>query len=131
MTVEQVELRKILSQMLADEGINRETLKDMVNTVLEEKVEKAVRQVINESNVTGIVNEKVNRISRRVIEDEVANKVRRLLNCTSLSINCREPESQVFGKYMTWCERTGNEVSAGSYQDFLDKEVIEEISKDN
>lgn len=131
MTVEQVELRKILSQMLADEGINRETLKDMVNEILEEKVEKATRQVINEINVTGIVNGKVDRISRRVIEDEVTDKVRRVLNCTSLSINCREPEPQVFGKYMTWCERTGNEVSAGSYQAFLDHETIEEIFKDN
>lgn len=42
MTVEQIELRKILSQMLADNGINRETLKEMVNEVLEEKVERAV-----------------------------------------------------------------------------------------
>ena len=28
MTVEQIELRKILTQMLADNGINRETIKD-------------------------------------------------------------------------------------------------------
>ncbi len=124
MTVEQIELRKILSQMLADNGINRETLKEMVNDVIEEKVEKTVRQVINESNVTGIVNGKVDKISRRVIEDEVTNKVRRVLNCTSLSINCREPEPHVFGRYMAWCERTGHEVTGESYQEFLDQEDI-------
>lgn len=127
MTVEQIELRKILSQMLADNGINRETLKDLVNDVLEEKVEKAIRQVISESNVTGIVNGKVDKISRRVIEDEVTNKVRRVLNCTSLSINCREPEPHVLGRYMTWCERTGNGVTAESYQDFLDHEYIDNM----
>lgn len=33
MTIEQIELRKILSQMLADNGINRETLKEMVNEI--------------------------------------------------------------------------------------------------
>ena len=124
MTVEQIELRKILSQMLADNGFNRESLKGMVNEILDEKIEKVVRQVINESNVTGIVNGKVDKISRRVIEDEVTNKVRRVLNCTSLSINCREPEPQVFGRYMTWCERTGNAVTAESYQEFLDQEDI-------
>lgn len=124
MTIEQIELRKILSQMLADNGINRETLKDIVNEVLDEKVEKAIRQVISESNITGIVNGKIDKISRRVIEDEVTNKVRRLLNCTSLSINCREPEAHVFGRYMSWCERTGYEVTAQSYQEFLDQEDI-------
>lgn len=124
MTIEQIELRKILSQMMADNGFNRESLKGMVNEILDEKIEKAVRQVINESNVTGIVNGKVDKISRRVIEDEVTNKVRRVLNCTSLSINCREPEPQVFGRYMTWCEITGNAVTAESYQEFLDQEDI-------
>lgn len=124
MTVEQIELRKILCQMLADNGINRETLKEMVNEVLEEKVEKAIRQVINESNVEGIVNGKVDKISRRVIEKEVTDKVRRVLNCTSLSINCREPEPRVFGRYIAWCERTGFGVTAQSYQEFLDQEDI-------
>lgn len=124
MTVEQIELRKILSQMLADNGINRETLKDMVNEVLDEKVEKAIRQVISESSITEIVNGKIDKISRRVIEDEVTNKVRRVLNCTSLSINCREPEPHAFGRYMSWCERTGHEVTAQGYQEFLHREGI-------
>lgn len=124
MTVEQIELRKILSQMLADNGINRETLKEMVNEVLEEKVERAVSQVLKEGNIKGIVEGKMDNISRRVIQREIESKVRRVLDCTSLSINCREPEPHVFGKYMTWCERTGNEVTAESYQEFLDQEDI-------
>lgn len=131
MTVEQIELRKILSQMLADNNINRETMKGLVNEVLEEKVEKAVRQVINESNVKGIVNGKVDNISRRVIQREIENKVRRVLDCTYLSINCREPETHVFGSYMGWCERTGNVLTPESYQEFLEQEEIEEIFKDN
>lgn len=126
MTVEQIELRKILSQMLADNDINRETLKSMVWEVINEKVEKAVRQVIGESNVSGIVSGKIDRISRRAIEDEVTNKVRRVLNCTSLSINCREPEPNVFAGYMKWCERTGNTMSPESYQEFLDQKYIDE-----
>lgn len=125
MTVEQIELRKILSQMLADNGINRETLKEMVNAILDEKVEKAISQVLKEGNIKGIVEGKTDNISRRVIQREVESKVRRVLDCTSLSINCREPEPQVFGKYMRWCERTGNEITAGSYQEFLDQEDID------
>lgn len=124
MTVEQIELRKILSQMLADNGINRETLKEMVNEILDEKVEKAVSQVLKEGNIKGIVEGKIDNISRRVIQREVENKVRRVLDCTSLSINCREPEPHVFGRYMAWCERTGFGVTAQSYQEFLDQEDI-------
>lgn len=124
MTVEQIELRKILSQMLADNGINRETLKGMVNEILDEKVEKAVSQVLKEGNIKGIVEGKIDNFSRRVIQREVELKVRRVLDCTSLSINCQEPEPHVLGRYMTWCERTGNGITAESYQEFLDQEDI-------
>lgn len=34
------------------------------------------------------------------------------------------PEPHVFGRYMTWCERTGFGVTAQSYQEFLDQEDI-------
>ncbi len=35
MTVEQIELRKILTQMLADNGINRETIVDFVKGIVD------------------------------------------------------------------------------------------------
>lgn len=38
MTVEQIELRKILTQMLADNGINRETIKGFVEEIVSEKL---------------------------------------------------------------------------------------------
>ena len=41
MTVEQIEIRKILNQMLADNGINRETIKDIIKECLDERVDKA------------------------------------------------------------------------------------------
>lgn len=42
MTVEQIELRKILTQMLADNGINRETIKGFVEEIVSEKVDRAI-----------------------------------------------------------------------------------------
>ena len=49
MTIEQVELRKILSQMLADNGVNRETIIPFVKDVLQEK---KVRQCFTTINVS-------------------------------------------------------------------------------
>lgn len=37
MTIEQIELRKMLTQMLADNGINRETIVDFVKSIVEKK----------------------------------------------------------------------------------------------
>ena len=58
MTVEEIELRKILTQMLADAGINRETLKDLVYQILDEKIDKAINNAENQINV----DKKVDRI---------------------------------------------------------------------
>ena len=49
MTVEQIELRKILTQMLADNGINRETIKGFVEEIVSEKVDRAIDRIIHES----------------------------------------------------------------------------------
>ena len=49
MTIEQVELRKILSQMLADNGVNRETIIPFVKDVLQEKMDRAAKQVAAET----------------------------------------------------------------------------------
>lgn len=50
MTIEEIELRKILTQMLADVGINRETLKDFVREIIEDKVEKSIDTIVAQTS---------------------------------------------------------------------------------
>ena len=45
MTIEQIELRKLLSQMLADNGVNRETIVPIVNDVINEKMANASKRI--------------------------------------------------------------------------------------
>jgi ribosomal protein S3AE len=90
MTVEGIELRKILTQMLADNDINRETIKSFVKEIVNEKVDKAINQVMHERNIIYLVNNTVNELTRTIVKDEIANKVRKTLNCTSITIECRE-----------------------------------------
>lgn len=90
MTVEQIELRKILTQMLADNGINRETIVDFVKDVIDEKVEKAIYKAVHETNIEGIINSRVKDITTRAIQEEVARKVRTTLNSVSISLECHE-----------------------------------------
>ena len=90
MTVEQIELRKILSQMLADNGINRETIVDFVKDIIDEKVEKAINKAVHETNIDGMVNIRVKDITTRAIQEEVARKVRATLRSVSISLECHE-----------------------------------------
>lgn len=72
MTVEEIELRKILTQMLADAGINRETLKDLVYQILDEKIDKAIKNAENQINV----DKKVDRIWEKYIHDGIEKEAR-------------------------------------------------------
>lgn len=90
MTVEQIELRKILIQMLADNGINRETVVDFVKNIIDDKVEKAIKQAVHETNIEGMVNSRVRDITTRAIQEEVARKVRTTLSSVSISMECHE-----------------------------------------
>lgn len=85
MTVEQIELRKILTQMLADNGINRETLKDMVREILDEKVEKAVHDVVHQTNMDNLTYSEM----RKAISDSATDVVRRAFRSVSVSIDIR------------------------------------------
>lgn len=68
MTIEQIELRKLLSQMLADNGVNRETIVPMVKDVIKEKMDKAAKRIAEETNLDDMV--------RHIIEREIADAVR-------------------------------------------------------
>ena len=86
MTVEQIELRKILTQMLADNGINRETIKGFVEEIVSEKVDRAIDRIIHETNMDSLIARMVQDIIRTTISDEVRWNVRRVLGSVSISI---------------------------------------------
>ena len=88
MTVEQIELRKILTQMLADNGINRETIKDFVGEIVSEKVDRAIQRIINETNIDALVNKTLQDTIKKSLSDEVSWKVRRAMGSVSISIEC-------------------------------------------
>ena len=86
MTVEQIELRKILTQMLADNGINRETIKGFVEEIVSEKVDRAIDRIIHETNMDSLIARQVQDTVRTTISDEVRWNVRRVLGSVSISI---------------------------------------------
>lgn len=86
MTVEQIELRKILTQMLADNGINRETIKGFVEDIVSEKVDRAIDRIIHETNMDSLIARQVQDTIRTTISDEVRWNVRRVLGSVSISI---------------------------------------------
>lgn len=86
MTVEQIELRKILTQMLADNGINRETIKGFVEEIVSEKIDRAIDRIIHETNMDSIIARMVQDTIRTTISDEVRWNVRRVLGSVSISI---------------------------------------------
>lgn len=86
MTVEQIELRKILTQMLADNGINRETIKGFVEEIVSEKVDRAIDRIIHETDMDSLIARMVQDTIRTTISDEVRWNVRRVLGSVSISI---------------------------------------------
>lgn len=86
MTVEQIELRKILTQMLADNGINRETIKGFVEEIVSEKVDRAIDRIIHGTNMDSLIARQVQDTIRTTISDEVRWNVRRVLGSVSISI---------------------------------------------
>ena len=86
MTVEHIELRKILTQMLADNGINRETIKGFVEEIVSEKVDRAIDRIIHETNMDSLIARQVQDTIRTTISDEVRWNVRRVLGSVSISI---------------------------------------------
>ena len=68
LSLTQIELRKVISQELADAGINRNTLVDMVHKAVDDKVQKKVDELFNSSK-DGIENKIQNIVSRALSYD--------------------------------------------------------------
>ena len=100
MTVEQIELRKILTQMLADNGIDRSTLPGIVKEALEEKITKAVHLALDGRDLQPQIDKAIDAQIRQVIDREVERRVRRILGMTTISITHRkdEPDATLKGE---------------------------------
>lgn len=94
MTIEQIELRKMLTQMLADNGINRETIVDFVKEIVNEKVEKAIYRTVHEVDIDSMVRGTVRETTKRALQEEVSRKVRATLSSVSISMECHEQPKQ-------------------------------------
>lgn len=87
MTVEQIELRKILSQMLADNGVNRETIMPMVKDVIAEKTDKAAKRIAEETNLDKLVYDIIREEIADAVRKEVRNKVNRCFTSIGVSVD--------------------------------------------
>ena len=78
--------------MLADAGINRETIKDLVREVIEEKVEKALPVVTSQMNLDEAIKRKWDRYVNSELDNAARSairaKVNGLFNNISVTIDC-------------------------------------------
>lgn len=98
MKVEEIAIRQEIRQMLNEAGINRNTLKDMVKEVLQEEVEKACRQAVNETDVDTAIARKINdNFGKIVIEatkDEIRGRVNGIFNRMTISVDITDKDGQ-------------------------------------
>lgn len=104
MTVEQIELRKILNQMLADNGINRETIKDFIKECIDERVDKALKHLENKSdgdfaNIDGRIQGAIDKFVKQELEkqarDVIRQKVNTLFSTVFVDVQLNHPTEKV------------------------------------
>lgn len=81
MRVEEMALRSEIRQMLNEAGYNKNTLKDLVKEVLQEELNKAIKQAVAETdcnivkyterNIDSIINKTTDKVVREKITDAI------------------------------------------------------------
>lgn len=88
MKSEEILMRQEIRQMLNEAGINKNTLKDMVKTVMHEELEKACKQAMAEYNTSATLNEAaMSRALKESIQEEVRAQVRSSFSRMILTID--------------------------------------------
>lgn len=81
MRVEEMALRSEIRQMLNEAGFNKNTLKDLVKEVLQEELNKAIKQAVAESNcdIVGYTKKNIdsiiNKTTERVVKEKISDAV--------------------------------------------------------
>lgn len=83
MRVEEIALRKEIRQMLNESGINRETLREMAQKVMEEEVKKQVKNAFSQNDIKSMVS-----ANRYEIRDAFTKVVQEQIRSTiKISVN--------------------------------------------
>ena len=81
MRVEEIALRQEIRQMLNEAGFNKNTLKDLVKSVLREELNKAIKQAIEESNcnivsyTTKNIDSVINKTTEKVVREKITDRI--------------------------------------------------------
>jgi hypothetical protein len=93
MTELQIELRKIISQMLANENINQTTLAEMVDKIIEEKAEKAIHTYLCQSNIGKLVRDKLEKEISSCMSEEIRKKINDYFSNIYVNISLNDKEN--------------------------------------
>ena len=90
MRAEEMMIRSEIRQMLNEAGINRETLKPMIQETIRDVVKNQVSQIVMEKrnmNLDGVVSDYCDNMMYRIIKDEAERQVRSRLNGWRFKVN--------------------------------------------
>ena len=77
MTAGEIALRQEIRQLMAEAGVNRNTIKEMAEQVLKEEIEKRVKQLLDQVNTDAIVQSMIRSFDfKQTLRNTVASEVR-------------------------------------------------------
>lgn len=94
MTAEQREIRKAISQMLADNGVNRETIKDLVLEVINEKVDKSTSSFSVTKEVDSAIKQGLKSIITDVVREEIRRRINGWFTNVSVMVKLEDPHEK-------------------------------------
>ena len=93
MTVEQIAIRQEVRQMLNEAGINKNTMKKMVREIINEELNKAVRQVLHEmdldSQIYNMANGNLKETVRKELRDSIDQRVNSVFSRMRISVDIK------------------------------------------
>lgn len=93
MRVEEIALRQEIRQMITEAGINKNTIREMVNLVMGEEVEKQIKNMLNQTNMNALMHTKVNSYEfRELLREAIRQEVREAIKI-SVDVKAEIPKS--------------------------------------
>lgn len=81
MTVDQIAIRQEVRQLLSEAGITKTTIKENADAVLREEIDKQIKNILNQSNLNGLIYNKLNSYeSNELLRNTIRQAVREAIS---------------------------------------------------